>query len=258
MAVCRDKLLITSTSMRDLTPFLIYSLLGQHISNFTIVSNGGLQDAIWTPSCNIVYTTSRHPKIFVVSQEGEFKIMHTRLPHPKHLSVSKDNVIYATDSETGVHMSSDEGYTWEFVFNHHDRNKYLASAIKISHDRFDNFWTLPGNSGSTTGVYILKKGANTTSKYIKVLPLTDPRGIVRITHMVFDGNSTILTLLYGDKTIYALSSDGNYRWQIKLSNFTHSEPLGLAISREHHQLFVSVGLRKANEHNCTIMVFEWI
>ena len=253
MAVCRDKLLISSSAFSSSSTIFIYSLQGQYISNLTVIAKRGLFDATWTPSCNIVYTTMFTSEVVVVSPEGEVKVVYTKLPSPKHLSVSNDNTIYVTDTLKGVHMSLDDGYIWVFVFNHHDRKSHLWRAIKISFDRFDTFWTLPGNAGSMSGVYTFTKDVNMTWKYISVLPLTDSRVDTRITHMVFDGNRTILALL-GDNAIYAVSSNGNFRWLIKLSNFTQSELSCLAIGRENQLLYVAV--QHVDLKN-TIMVFEW-
>ena len=106
----------------------------------SITINDKLCEARWTPRGNIVYTTYRNNKVVVMSESGKVITTH-KMTSPQCLSVSNDDIIYLTDSETGVYQSTDDGVSWSLVFKPIE-GWHCLQVIKVTTDRSDDFWTL--------------------------------------------------------------------------------------------------------------------
>ena len=114
LSVFKDKLLIGCFKCHQL---FVHSSEGGHLLTITTHENEELGDADWTPRGNIVYTTLRSSNIVVTSHNGTVLHItaHNQLTSPRIFNVFNDT-IYLADWEKGVYQSTDEGVSFDLVF----------------------------------------------------------------------------------------------------------------------------------------------
>ena len=111
LSVFNDKLLVGTSHHSYL---FIYSCNGLLFSNNIINETNSLCDATWTPHGNIIYTIFDNDIVVVMSVSGEVITTYTQITNPRYLSVSNDDIVYLTASETNVYQSADDGVSWSF------------------------------------------------------------------------------------------------------------------------------------------------
>ena len=132
---------------------------------------------------------------------------------------------------------------------------HLWRAIKISFDHVNNFWICQ-EIVVQAPVYIIPWQKTPTWREsvsvcfrLLTLALSLEQQAWCLTEVVYYSSITW-------RWCYcAISSTGNFRWQMNLASFFYGEPLGLAIGIEHQLLFVAV--RHVGLSNM-VMVFEWV
>ena len=60
------------------------------------------------------------------------------MPAPRYFSSSYDDTIYLADEEIGVYQSTDDGFSWDLVFQPTD-GWHSIEVIKVASDQIDNF-----------------------------------------------------------------------------------------------------------------------
>ena len=249
-----NKLLI---SRDNLSQLFIYNRKGRYLSTITINDNDYLRDASWTPHGNIVYTTWNRKKVVVISESGRVittqneitmsesdKVITTekKITEPRYLSVSSDDNIYLTDWKTGVYQSTDDGVSWNLVFNSTDE-WHCRQVIKVTTDHSDDFWTLErsDNNDYHLRVYSVDRkcsDGNVTWRDINVLT-TDGKHInLSNSSLLYDGNMNIFLNDYHNKAVHVLSVNGQYHCQLLSSHHIKNKPFRLAVNKERQLLYV--------------------
>ena len=240
LSVFNDKLLVSSVNLSQL---FIYSREGRHLSIITTNNNDKLRDATWTPRGNIVYTTCDSNKVVVMSESGKVITTHTQMTEPRRLSVSNDDIIYLSDSKTGVYQSTDDGVTWSLVFKSTDE-WHCYQVIKVTTDYSDDFWTLEQsyNNNWHLRVYSVdrrRSDGNVTWRDINV-PTTDSKHINLSvsSRLSYNGNMNIFFNNWDNKAIHVLSVNGQYHCQLLSSHHFKNNPYRLAVDKERQLLYV--------------------
>ena len=245
LSVFNEKLLVSSYR---LSQFFIYSEEGSHLSTITINDNDKLRDATWTSRGNIVYTTYSN-KVVVMSESGKVITTHTQITEPRYLSVSND-VIYLADKKTGVHQSTDDGVSWNIVFNSID-GWHCWQVIKVTTNHSDDFWTLgtSNNSNHHLRVYSVVKRRSEALRDINI-PSTDGKNIDLLqSSLSYDGNMSIFLSDYFNKAVHVLSVNGQYHSQLLSSHHIKNKPCILAVNKERQLLYVG-------QSNGVVVVFK--
>ena len=239
LSVFNDKLLVSDDSLFQL---FIYSREGRHLSTITTNNNDKLKDATWTPRGNIVYTTCNSNKVVVMSESGKVITTHTQMTEPQYLSVSNDDIIYLTDSNSGVYQSTDDGVSWSFVFKS-TGGWHCWQVIKVTTDPSDDFWTLKYSNKNNWHLcvystdrrrsdgYVTRRDINVTTTDGKHINLSGSR-------LSYDGNMYIFLSGCYNNAVHVLSVNGQYHCQLLSSHHIKNEPCRLAVDKERQLLYV--------------------
>ena len=239
LSVFNGKLLVGA----DNRPLLyICSREGHYLSAIANTDNDVLYDVTWTPLGNIVYTTWSSHKVVVMSESGKVITRHTEKISLACLSVSHDDIIYLADIKTGVHQSTNDGFSWSFVFK--STNGWSCwQVIKVTTDHKDDFWVLGYRSDDNHQLRVYsvdnrRSDGNVTWKHINV-PTTDDK-YIRLLHsrLSYDGNMNIFLSDRHNAAVHVLSVNGQYHRQLLSSHHFQSEPIRLAIDKQLKLLYV--------------------
>ena len=239
LSVFNDKLLV---SREYLSQLFIYSREGRHLSTISTNNNDMLYDATWAPRGNIVYTTNRSNKVVVMSESGKVITMHTQMTEPRYLSVSSDDIIYLTDSKTGVYRSTDDGVSWSLVFKSTD-GWHCWQVIKVTTDHSDDFWTLEysDNKNYHLRVYSVdrrRSDGKVTWRDINVTTTNGNHIDLSCSRLSYDGNMKIFFSDCDNKAVHVLSVNGQYHCQLLSSHHMKNTPCRLAVDKERQLLYV--------------------
>ena len=240
LSVLNDKILV---SFRYLVHLFIYNHEGRHLSTIAISGDELVQDATWTISGNIVYTTTYSHIVVVMSESGRVITTHTHLTKPFYFSVSNDGIIYLADWERGVYQSTNDGLSWSLVFNS-TNGWHCWQAIRVTIDQSDNFWTLQhgDNDDNHLRVYNVDRrraDGNVTWRDINVTTI-DARHIhlSSFSRLSYDDNVNIFLSDFNNKTIHVLLLIDQYHCQLLSSHHIQNEPKGLAVDNKRQQMYV--------------------
>ena len=240
LSIFKDKLLVSYGTGRH-PKLLIYSTEGHQLS--TVANITYVFDAMWTPLGNIVYTLEEDGEVRVISESG--KINSYKIPRPRFLSVSNDNVIYlASWRPARVYQSADEGVSWNITFEITDDERHFLQVIKLSTELNDDFWAVDEDDQQIyhLRMYSMKRshlGKNLTWRDIDVTT-TDGKHI-EVSHaslLSYDGNMNIFLVELKTKAIHVFSVNGQHQCQLPSSHHMTITPFKLAVDKERQLLYV--------------------
>ena len=205
MSLRSDKLLMGHGKSHN--QLFVCNLQGDHL--LTIAVKHAMLDAQWTPRGNIVYSTSDSDLVATISEAGN--IMSTVEMKKPHLLSIFNEIIYLADGELGLLQSKDEGVSWNVVFKPPDGWR-CWHVIRVTADgNRDDYWTIEYKENDwRLRIYnLLKKRSSTLSwKDIDLsLPFNQWINVVK-SRLSYDGNKTILVTDSLNKTVHALTLDG--------------------------------------------------
>ena len=252
MSVFNDKLIASSQGHTDL---FVYSHDGQ-FQLLNITTNDTLIDATWTPRGNIVYTTFSKLVVWLPGTGGNTRI--TRTGDCSFLSMSNDT-IYLADSETGVYYSTDDGLSWNHVFNSTD-GWSIWQVIKVTYNHNVAFWALEYHKSSVINrlheYSVVKESVanNTTWNNLKIttnyskardINITKPDGKrinLKASTLAYDGSTKVFLLENIGETIHVFSVSGLYYCQLRLVNHHKDsdflDPFRLTVNNKRRLLYV--------------------
>ena len=186
--------------------------------------------------------TAYSNKVVVMSESDGVITTHTQIPEPQCLSVSNDNTIYLADRNTGVYQSTDDGISWKLVFKSTD-GWHCWQVIKVTNNYRDDFWTLEESDDNCYQLGVYSKDRkysddNVTWRDIEV-PTTDDKHIFLLySSLSYDSDMNIFLSDYLNKAVHVFATNGQYRCQLLSSHHIQSDPVRLAVDREHKTLCV--------------------
>ena len=202
-----------------------------------------LIDATWTPRGNIVYTTTN--KVVLISDCGKL-ISYQKMINPACLSVSKDDIIYLADLQTGVHQSTDDGVSWRNVFKPDD-GWFCKQVVKVSIFQLDDFWALETDCKNyRLRIYSKPKNKNFNSnenirwKDIKLSTTDDKAITLKHSRLSYDSNNNVILNDRDSKSIYVFSKITQNHRQL-LSPLEINKPFGICVDRELELLCIGDG-----------------
>ena len=233
MSLRRDKLLMGHGKSRN--KLFVCNLEGAHL--LTIAVRHALRDAQWTHRGNIVYSTDIE-SVAVMSEAG--KIMRKVEMKSPHLLSIFNEIIYLADGDLGLLQSKDEGVAWNVVFKPPDGWR-CWHVIRVTADgNRDGYWTIEYKENDwRLRIYnLLKKHSSTLSWKDIDLSLPFNRRInVTNSKMSYDGSKTVLVTDSLNKTVHALSLDGQYKCELLPLALT---PYSLAVDTTRLLLFIGL------------------
>ena len=236
LSLHNDKLL---ASKSDFSEIYIYSLEGVYLRTVNISNKDRLADASWTYRGNIVYTTTDSHKVVVMTERGEV-IQYSLMTEPKRLSVTTDGTIYLADITAGVYQSTDDGATWNLVFDS-SPSWHCWQVIKVTNEQMDDFWTFDFDQERMRVYSVNKKypGVNVTWKDINLVATGGKKIKFSYSSMLCDSNSNLFLSDFENKAIHVLTTKGQYRFQLLSSLDINTLPS--RISLEDYKRLLLVG-----------------
>ena len=213
----------------------IYSHKGRHL--LTIMTNHTLYDATWTPCGNIVFTTSQDNKVGTMLKSfGKAITVYFKITEPKYLSVSNDDVIFVVIYKDGVFQSTDDGFSWSFVFKP-PGGFYFFQVIKVTTDNNLDFWTLVLDNANN--VYLLAYSVNKSSIYSSVT-LRDIKAAMKNNKnvdlskisLLYDGYVSIFLCETDTNVVYVLSENDRCYYQLPSPHYIMHKPWKLAVDKK--------------------------
>ena len=207
---------------------------GQYRSTITLPDNGGLYDAKWTSTGNIVYSTRKTKNVGVISESGEVIVTPIQMKKPRLFSVFEDKIIYLADYFDGVFESTDDGVNWRFIFKP-SNEWHCWQVIKIKNsDGSDEFWSLEKGSDNRIDkrqLCVYKRHSDDNFTWTDV-NITAKRIDLSKSSLSFDGNKNFFLSERSKKIVHMLSLEGLYQHQLLSSNDIAKEPWRLAVDKK--------------------------
>ena len=204
MSVMNEKLLIGRSGGRSL---FVCEETGKYIEKINIKN---FNDAIWTRNGNIVIANGAANNIVLYST-FEKKIIHeTQMKKPLMFSVFNKSIFLA-DSESGVFQSTDDGITWNLVFQISDKAagwQCWQMIVADAKDSVFNYWVCEKNKE----LYRLRIYASKTLQ-VKDLDVSVYVNL-KTAYMAFDGKSSVLLCDNEKCLIHIFSISGEYQRQL--------------------------------------------
>ena len=219
----------------------IYSREGHHLTTITTDERVLLCDATWTPRGKIVYAACEG-RVVVMSESGKVITKHSHIKTPQLLSIAYDDAIYLADRYTGVYQSTDDGFSWNLVFNSAG-GWHCLQVIKMTSNHNEDFWTLEDNGDNKNHLRVYsvdRRRSDSNVMWIdKTIIATDGIYIdLSYIRMSNDGNMNIFLSDQYNKAVYMLSMNGQYHCQLLPPHRLKDTPLRVAVDKERQLLYV--------------------
>ena len=191
-----NKLLVGSFQRPNL--IFIYSLYGTLLSTLEVYENDEFTDATLTLAGIVMYTTNDYYVVSINRPIGRFT--RSNIPGAQHLAASYDGMVYLIASDRNVHESTNEGMTWNFVFQSISNWK-LSQVLKVFVGKNENFWALQKSSGGNTKVFIHK-----SNEWNALAPVNGVSLDFSGTSMAYDGKTNIFFCDNRNKVVHVFSA----------------------------------------------------
>ena len=240
LSIFEDKLLVGEGELSN--QLLIYN---SEITRLTKIATNYHQpiirliDATWTPRGSILIVADNG--LVVLTQAGKITSRTNTILSPNSVTVSSDGILYVSDFQTGVHKSSDEGVTWNLLFE----SRLCVDVVKVITNQSEDFWTRQQSGDSFIWylfVYSFDKknpNGNVTRRGI------DIHQTIRYISfnwsdykLATDGSSTIFLLDRLNKAVHIFSADGQYKRKLLISNQWKMQMGSIAVNIKRQVLYV--------------------
>ena len=233
ISLFNDNLLFSCHGVTDL---YIYSRYGQSISNVTVNNFGNFSlrgkviEAIYTLEGNIVFTTDE--QVILITAEGEL-LSQTFLPFPYSLCITSDGVIYLITHDCYIYRSTDNGISWDVVFQLQNDVKQLM--VVPTSENSDDIWILESDKLHIYSVNWAKsidvvkwKDVSITNKCYRRIDLLSSM-------MSYDGIDKVFLAARNENLLHLYTVNGEY---LGLQKILGLEVTSFVVDRQHKLLFV--------------------
>ncbi len=226
----------------------------------------GLLDAAWIPAGRIVFTTHNSPTVTVVSEDDYDDITRIDLHVGKlqHISVSFDDAIYVTDTNSGVYQSRDDGVTWSHVFSSPRSRWSCREAIKVSTDpsrQTEDFVAIGEDKSVGTNAFRLRMYTvdwQNSTDGLTWRDITLPGYInMKDSRMGYDGYGNVFLTDSDAKAVHVLALiDGYQMLTHKMAVNISNVPASVAVVRQQNQMMMYVGHQKGNTVSVYTLMYK--